>query len=240
MDKIGSHFKQEVRHFANLLGRVSCKQKIEDVHQLRVSGRRLRALLWVLQNQNRITESKALKKSLKKLGRKLGDRRQLDVALKDARHFHLKTKKIKQLKKSRGDKLAKFIKNGEPERVLLDLRDLATHLSVKTKSNQIIKNQLRKDLEPWLHSRPKSRLDFHHLRIDAKKVRYVFEALNIPSQNLEKLQDKLGKFHDLQVLKGYTKKNKAIKRAEKKTLKKANKLIRPALESSVEVLKTLH
>ena len=61
----------------------------ESVHKLRVNVRRIRAVIWLSEHGDPKLSFKKLSSSLRRLSRSLGEIRQLDVAVKDAKTYKL-------------------------------------------------------------------------------------------------------------------------------------------------------
>lgn len=98
---------------------------------------------------------------------------------------------------------------------------------------------MRSTLKMWLKQKRFSIEELHQLRVSTKKIRYAFECLDLPMEDLKELQDHLGKSHDLTVLREYFKDPKVVRQKDRKERKAVEKRIRPALRSSLEVLNLL-
>jgi len=239
MELVEKYFKQQVLSFNKLAQSQARRMTLEGVHDLRVSTRRLRSLLWLIKTA-KVPIPTNTKKFLKDLGHTLGEKRKWDVALQGARKYQLSQKSLLRKQKKAGRDLQKVLKSPETLTLTKGLR--ALERSFKDRNLKIPKKDLDTleiEIKKWLAAKKLSRKKMHNLRIEAKKMRYVFEALDAPVADLEKLQDRLGKSHDLTVLNDYFHSPKSVKRAEKKEHKKAKKQIRPALRSSLDVIKSL-
>lgn len=239
MELLEEHFREQIKTFTHHLETQSHQLSVEGVHQLRVTARRLRAMLLLLE-ENGHPVSPHLKDSLKILRQALGDRRQWDVAIKGAQKYHLKEDHLMMDQEVAGLLLKDTLKDPGVRALPKELNEL--DLSLKNKNIQIQENSLkkmRKEMKSWLKSKNLSAQEMHELRIATKKIRYAFEALDLPTAKLESLQDHLGKSHDLMVLCEYFDTPKSVKRDEKRERKKAKKQIRPALRSSLDVLESL-
>jgi CHAD domain-containing protein len=239
MELVEKYFKHQVRGFNKLVQSQSQRLTLEGVHDLRVSTRRLRSLLWLIKSTKAPIPANT-KKALKDLGSALGEKRKWDVALKGARKYHLSQKSLLKKQKKAGQDLRKVLK--KPQTLALKLNLTSLNRSFKNQNLKIPQKDLRTlkiEIKKWLQSKNLTRAEMHELRISAKKMRYVFEALNSPVKELEKLQDRLGKSHDLTMLNDYFHSPKTVKKDEKKEMKRAKKQIRPALRSSLDVVKSL-
>ena len=72
----------------------------KNVHELRVTVRRIRAALWLIEHGSPRISFGKLPSSLRKIGQVLGEQRELDVAIQDGTNYHLKTKKLKSQRRS--------------------------------------------------------------------------------------------------------------------------------------------
>ena len=180
------------------------------------------------------------KNSLKKLARALGERRQWDVTLKGAHKYHLKDGRLREDQKQEGAKLRRLLHSAEVKALPRELA--AFERTLKNEKIQIHPDQLKKmrsQIKSWLKQKKFSAKELHRLRISTKKIRYAFECMDIPVEQLKGLQDQLGKSHDLTVLSEYFDQPKSVRKADHKERRHAKKRIRPALRSSLEVLEVL-
>ncbi|WP_413288080.1 CHAD domain-containing protein [Bdellovibrio sp. HCB337] len=239
MELLEEHLSDQIKIFNRHLKTQTHQLSTEGVHQLRISTRRLRAVLSLL-DESGYKISPDVSSSLKLLRQSLGGRRQWDVALKGAKKYHLKEERLRKKQATAGILLKDAIMNSDVQKLPKSLQ--ALDRSLKSKKIQVKKTSLqkmRKNLKHWLSHKKLNVHEMHELRIATKKIRYAFEALDLPTEKLEELQDHLGKSHDLLILCEYFDTPKSVKRDEKRERKKAKKQIRPALRSSLDVLESL-
>lgn len=240
MDFVEAHFKDEVETFSRLLRAQTKSLTAKGIHDLRVSTRRLRAQIVMIEKNTAHRLIVNAENSLKKLGRALGERRQWDVALTAAHKYHLKDGQLRDDQKDAGAKLRKLLHRAEVKALPKQLA--AFERTLKNEKIQIQGRQLKKmrsQLKSWLKQKKFSAKEMHQLRISTKKIRYAFECMDLPVQELKDLQDHLGKSHDLTVLSKYFDQPKLLRKADQKERRQAKKRIRPALRSSLEVLNVI-
>lgn len=240
MDFIEAYFKSEVETFSHLLRSQTKSLTAKGVHDLRVSTRRLRAQIAMIEKNTAHHLIANAENSLKKLGRALGERRQWDVALRGAHKYHLKDGKLREDRKNAGAKLHTLLRSGEVQALPKQLA--AFERTLKNEKIQIRADQLKKmrsQLKLWLKQKNFSPKELHELRISTKKIRYAFECMDLSVKDLKDLQDHLGKSHDLTVLSEYFDQPRSVRKADRKERRQAKKRIRPALRSSLEVLEVL-
>lgn len=240
MDFVEAHFQQEIKNFRRLLRAQSHHLTVAGVHDLRVCTRRLRAQLGLIEENSQHQVLARSGKALKKLGRALGERRQWDVTLKEAHKFHLAEDELRKDQTRAGQKLQKILQNPD----IQALPDELKHFEQTLNSEKIFIDKkffkgMRSQLKTWLKYKKFSSKDLHELRISTKKIRYAFECMDLPIDDLKDLQDHLGKSHDLTVLREYFDDPKVVRQADRKERRRATKRIRPALSTSLEVLNLL-
>jgi CHAD domain-containing protein len=212
----------------------------DDVHDLRVTTRRLRASLWVLRHCMESSAAERLHKELRAIGSVLGERRMWDIAEHDAETYGADTGPIEKKRTRAQAKLRHALRGARVRSVRRDLRKL----------EKMIPGLILERLVPWLQGyewelayrlqrRPKTPTERHELRIQAKKVRYVLECLGRSSVNLEKLQDHLGREHDLDFLREVIGAKRALMRDKRVAAQRANRAMTPALRSGMRELHTL-
>lgn len=216
------------------------KLSVDDVHDLRVTTRRLRASLSVLLHG---MESKAARKAhrkLRTLGLALGERRMWDIAMRDAITYQLSTATMKKrharssqalqraLGKKRIDVLLAGLDEVEPEISLIPFERVGPWLA-----------SFEWELAYRLLQPPRTPKARHQLRIQMKKVRYVLESFGRSSRSLRKLQDHLGREHDLVVLQTYVGRKANVARDARRERLRADKVRGPALRSAMRNLRAL-
>ncbi|HEY8272001.1 MAG TPA: CHAD domain-containing protein [Pseudobdellovibrionaceae bacterium] len=237
MEVVENQFQEQVKIFNKLMHSQSQRLSLEGVHDLRVSTRRLRSLIDLLEKSTAHKVPKAAKKSLKELGDLLGDRRQWDVALQGARRYHLNTQGLLKDQRAAGSKLHKILQRPEIQKIPHELRIFGEGLGVdRVPVRDKLLQKVSTELKQWIRQKKFSKKEIHLLRISMKKIRYTFEFLDLPVNDLKDLQESLGQCHDLTVLSDYFGRPKKVKKDEQKKYKKIQKRIRPALRSSLDVL----
>jgi CHAD domain-containing protein len=220
-----------------------------NVHQLRVLCRRTTTILWLLDQALDQKPLKKARRSLRKLGRALGDKRQLDIARRDAEGYDVVIPGRRRLqKKAKRAACAALTKKKRAR--------LATHLeAAMTAAGHGLAADMTEPLralagtcEPWLDGVSGDREEVHRLRIEMKKIRYALAACGADVAPLKALQDQLGKAHDLHILltyvdaQGKSERAKtgraAIERDEAAAFEAATKLVRPAVEFALARLLT--
>jgi CHAD domain-containing protein len=224
------HFARLLRRFSLLHGQTRRSPSEDHVHRLRVTARKIRALLWLLREEERLPEGRVLEGRLRALGRVLGGQRETDIALRDGRSYHLPVSSLRRAREKNQRAVQAALR--EPENRLL-LRDLprAGRLLRALRQPKIrprLKKLARRS-EKW-RARPLRRGELHALRIEVKKMRYALEAFGHPAERLGKLQDLLGKAHDLEVLRGKLGRRAAAARDEERLARRARKRAGKALK----------
>jgi CHAD domain-containing protein len=189
----------QLKILSQLLTKSSKRLTSNRIHQLRVTIRRLSVVL--------------TSRKLQKLAKVLGKDRDLDVAIKNAKIYHMGSKKLKQAKRlARKDSekaVKKFALKG-PER------------SSRSKLVVIYKRMMRKNLVEFekYQSINLGHKKLHKLRILMKEIRYGLEAIGKPDPKLKKMQDLLGHIHDLEVLEKLKFRKKSIQKEKEATVTK--------------------
>ena len=208
-----------------------------DVHALRVAIRRAQAAFWLISHSSSHSSSRSssyssvptrfgkLKSDLKALEKALGGVRELDVAVKDARHFGMDTAPLKKRRKSAGKYLkkvsskTKMIRLGEhfldAEKSLMKSGTISLR-----RPSENLKNKMAAEL--ILSARGKK--SPHHLRIILKKVKYSLEAMGKPVTPLKKVIKLLGEAHDLEFVQTFLQKNRKVEAVQNTLNGKAKQL----------------
>jgi CHAD domain-containing protein len=212
----------------------------DDVHDLRVTTRRLRASLWVLRHCSESNLTQTAHKELRALGKALGERRMWDIVERDAETYKADITTIEKKRKRAHAKLKRALRKPRVQKLRKELRKLETS----------IPGLMMERLVPWLQGyewelayrlqrQPSELTERHELRIQAKKVRYVLECLGRRSAGLEKLQDHLGREHDLEVLREIIGMKRGLARDKRIAGVRANRVMKPALRSGMRELRSL-
>ncbi len=202
---IANDFWRMSKQFSRLARRVRKSSNPEDLHDLRVLTRRFRAVIWLSRHSRGGPRLGRLKKMLRDLGKALGERRALDVMAKDAVRYGLRRRdldhKLKlDMKKARGKIMTALSK-----RRLCELERLLSHARDRLRDRQAedfslaVSELIAKSVELQA-LRPKQAKEWHLLRIEVKKIRYASELLKVKTSELKRVQDLLGRGHDLDVL----------------------------------------
>lgn len=213
--KIIQYITDQIELLEKHLKSVHSSPTMEKVHKLRVTIRRIRSVLLLADRDI---------KSLKKLAKNLGQIRDLDVAMVNARKYELDaTKLVKQRRKFAKDN-DEFLGKKQRKKIFKGLEDFLLEPKLNLNS---FKTKMRHELLA-VKGKIKDE-DLHSLRITLKKVRYLFEAEGREVAYLKKVQDQLGFVHDLEVLGSYFKNDERIVKAKQRKIVAARKGITPAL-----------
>lgn len=218
-----TQLKKQISNMRDLTADVADSPKVKKVHGLRIMTRKMRASAWLLEKQKVADfDSKETKKTLKKLGRRLGKSRELDVLKEDSKTYSFKAKKIKNQGEKVDHKLQKTLTKKFRENLEQDLGILAQHWQVPSASQSAkIREQILVAIKKWPEQFPQKKSDLHSIRIDAKKMIYRLEILGEYNQDLKDLQKHLGRVHDLEILEKKFSSKKEINRAMKQHIWKA-------------------
>lgn len=222
-------FEEQLVKFKPLARKVAKRQKMGDVHDLRVVTRRLRVALWLIRQSASIKVPAKTRSSLRKLGRSLGERRQLDVAIRDAKYYKLNDSKLGPLHKKSSTSLSAFLTSKKIDALAKSLGKIHQALLCYATINFTRPMQtLRRNLNTW-PKHPTRKTDLHEFRIQAKKTLYAFEMFGQPALPLTRIKDCLGRAHDLEALGKYFKKATKLRSEEAIEIEKSRKLFKPAL-----------
>lgn len=230
-------FKTYVKKFEKQVRRTRREISPKNVHQLRVTVRRIRAVLWLAEHGTPSLSFGKLKVKLRQLGQALGSLREIDVAIRDAEKHDLPTNRLKKKRKSARRDLKRQM-TAKPSLKMMARLDEALGKIKKRREFNISHgvSLLQKRILPWTHRVLRTGDDFHRLRIITKKTRYALEAIGKPSRPLRDLQEILGKGHDLEVLQNYLGKEPALQAEMKKQYNQARRLVRPTIRFAVKSL----
>lgn len=210
----------------------------KKVHEKRVSTRRLRMALWWLEKASK-KEGKPFRKArraLGKLGKALGERRQWDVLVRDAKKYGISTDSIEKDREKAGKAIpAYFEAHGEQieKRLQKALKRASSAPSLKTARPL---QRLQEGLKQWLDHPPQSKEEFHQARIALKKARYVMESLGLDVRAVKDVQDSLGEAHDLEVLQEILGGNQKAAAAEAKARGEAAEALSLTLANAIKAL----
>lgn len=237
--KLQENFGAKTQSFRRLSLEVRRHPNEEHVHELRVTARRLRAILWVLKRRPESVVNKPLDQELKKLIELLGEQRELDVAIKDAVNYQLPIARLQLFRKEKQKHIRRYLWSGHRSNILHGLKITKDMLRDRPDFHAgRVLQKLECKLKHWQH-RKLHRKELHKFRIVMKKVRYVLEAFGYPVKPLRKLQDHLGNAHDLEMLGKFTGRHKKVIEGERKSQEKARKQIETSLLFSQKQLKKI-
>ena len=216
------------------------KLSVDEVHDLRVTTRRLRASLSLLRRCADMKRERGARRELRTLGRALGARRMLDIAIRDAERYGADTAPLRKRHVRASAALVRTLRRKRAKSLLDDLAAIAKEIPAAPFARLWWRFQ---DFEWELAYRaerlPRTAEEWHELRIELKKVRYVLEALGRRSVPLERLQDHLGREHDLGVLQTLIGKERAIAKDERAARLCAERVMAAALRSAMKNLQWL-
>lgn len=237
---IEASLKDGMKKFKSLSKAASKNPDQNHVHDLRVITRRLRADFWLIPRAKRTGTIRKARSDLRKLTSVLGVQRKYDVALEDARVFERKTKPIKRQLRSAKKDVLKALRFGRVRRYMVHLKQAAKDIDRISPSAFAPRiDSLCRRLERAMHRPPKTVAARHHLRIEVKKARYLLEALNHELPQLTKLQDNLGRWHDLMVLSGLSGHPKDLVEAHRKQWQLVEPSLGPVLQQATRALSKL-
>ncbi len=169
----------------------------KNVHQLRVSLRRLKTAVWMGRHSSQKLKTAGLPSALGKTSSRLGKIRDLDVMMGYAGRFHLDSHKLESERRKLMKKARKKIDSDWRHEVLLEVDGIVHRVLEHPGDLSPGIRKVKKDLTRWLKT-PVRHANLHGLRIAVKKTRYCLEVLGKPVESLKSLQDLLGQIHDLE------------------------------------------
>jgi CHAD domain-containing protein len=231
------HLQRESRNFAELIQATAKDASRKNVHDLRVCCRRLQSDLWLIPKKNRTGSIRRAYRHLGNLVDTLGDQRRYDVAWQDAKAFGVQKKKIRERREKARDRVQKFLKGKKAKKYTKDLNK-----GIK-KANQVAAafmvpqlEKLRVRSQGMLENTPTRSADWHKLRIELKRVRYVLEAFHHEIPRLKSIQDHLGRWHDMRVLADLVGNKRVVKQAQKKEVGAAQRSLKGIREKTGNAL----
>lgn len=217
-----SFVKKEVQSFVVGAAKITKDPSRKRIHQLRVSVRKLQSTLGG--------------NFLKKLNKRLGKIRDLDVLIRNAKSYHLKVNGPKKQRK----KLRKEIKERLRSKKFQNLHQELEKKAEKSLDQPQLTSRAHEmidELKTW--NRPLKEEELHSFRKTIKRIHYLLEATGQNTDILKDLQDHLGRIHDLDVLARYYKKNVNTQNDKKTEVHTTQKLIKPALRWAFKELREL-
>jgi CHAD domain-containing protein len=217
-----------LKNYAALLKR----NNLENVHEARISSRRLRASLLLLSLIKPNNDYRKFSKYFKKIGRLLGMIREVDVQIS-----FLKSLQIKPSDKELIDNLVRYLINkrskayktfrkasqNKHDKIILKLKNCFKVLQhdAGLRLNIDIEILLIKHINKLLSYNIHKYNKLHKMRITAKKLRYTLELLkpfngnifDTPISYAHKIQDVLGDLREMDIFLDFLKKNMASKKS---------------------------
>lgn len=226
-------FAVQTRKLSGLLRTNLRQSSARNVHDLRVTIRRVRAILTLLKESSKHARKSRLERELRSINQALGKIRDIDVGIANARHYGIDATPMKSRRQILEKRLKSRLAPSKQKRTNALLANFHTQIKERGKqSNGLNTSKGTRKLRRQLKNRGTKRLSedrqLHELRILFKKTRYTLEALGQSIHPLRKVQNNLGRLHDLSVLQDLAGKNKALKQDMKKYREKALHSINPA------------
>lgn len=187
--------KQEARTVRKLLRRMTFNASDEQIHDLRVGLRRIRTVLQIMKDNHVKHLTGKNRKILRKIWRRLGDARDLDVAVELAQNYQFPVEDIEERRKKANSKMIQKLNDPKIMHLVRAFKKLSRDPSLKKINTE---NTIQR-LKDELIETSKFPDDLHALRITLKKVRYFLEALNKDVEPFKKYQDILGEVNDLKM-----------------------------------------
>jgi len=248
-DRIARLLRRRAEAFDRLARRAHRRLEPTVVHDLRVLLRRIRAAVWVARRIAAVP--RGLRGELRRLGRALGERRLLDVAVADAAAFGLDADPVRVRREEAGRAVAKLLRPGRRAAVAALLRAASEAAAQAGRDEPLPRHSggsgragglgeglagRAARLEEALRRAPAGKREMHALRIEAKKARYVLEAIGRDGEILHPLQQRIGRAHDLEVLQKLLGPDEAAAREERRASTAARRMMRKAVARAVQEL----
>jgi len=198
-ERVGRLLRSQAQLFDLHARRAALRLTPDGVHDLRVLLRRIRAAVWIVARLGAAGDVRGLRRSLRRLGRALGERRLLDVAADDATAYGLDTAPLAQERERTGRAILKQLRPDRRAKLVARLRAAAAVMPAGDGLPAALAARARR-LESALARAHRSARDMHLLRIELKKARYILEALDRDAAFIKPLQDAIGRAHDLDVM----------------------------------------
>lgn len=221
---VSGYFKKEVRETKRLLDKISANMNDELKHDLRVSIRRIRSVLNILEDNGQKPLSDKKKKALRKIWRCLGKARDLDIVSSIADQYQVPVPDIKESRKAADRRLLKKLEKPATRRLLKSLKKISKNAFL----NQINCYPAIMRLRGEVQETSINQENLHAFRITLKKVRYLLEALNFDIEDFKKYQDVLGELNDLKTFLALNDSFEEIKIIHEQKKKSALEIIQPA------------
>ena len=225
------YLKKQRELFDKQSRRAFLNPSTKNVHDLRVTVRRAQAVLWLAKYSSPHFSFHRLSTSLRRLGQVLGCQRQLDVAIQDASDYNLALRELKSNRRKARHEVVEYLKARRRRDISHQIGKAV--LEMRRPSELDLEPafiELDKRIDLWLQKRKLNNEEFHKLRIVAKRARYVIEAVGKPARPLRRLQNRLGRGHDLVVLQDLTGQNTKIQAEAARQYRIGKKMVQPTLK----------
>jgi len=212
---------------------VEKQAKAEDVHDLRVLTRRLRAAVWMGRLLGGWRGFRRIRRLLRSLGRALGERRMIDVIVADAGRLGMPADSITARRPGADAVLLRAVRRTRRRGLVDRVRRAARGMTLRLGEDlPIALAGLAGRLSSAHARRYGGAAALHRLRIEAKKARYVLELLGLPTAPLVVVQRGLGRWHDLDVLQRELGRHPLAAREQRTERARAARVLDRAVETS--------
>jgi CHAD domain-containing protein len=222
------------------LSRAPRRLSADDVHDLRVTTRRLRESISMLRECGAGAGTARARRELRALGRALGACRTLDIAIEDARTYRVDAGPLEKKRVRAYGSLYRLLRPARTRRLVDDLRRAQRGI-VGAPFERLLHHLQHHEWEIAyrLAAPPRTAAERHRLRVEMKKVRYMIESVGRKSASLRRLQDHLGREHDLAVLQELVGRVPRAGRDGRLARARAQKALAPALRSAMRQLRAM-
>lgn len=237
--RLASALRENLRRFRGLAQQTVRDPTPDRVHDLRVVTRRIRAGFWLIPTAHRTRAIRRSRRELQRLASTLGQQRKYDVALDDATRYRCPARAIAQRRHIARRRVVRALRDKDQRRYARHLERAIEDVPARTWLFASRISELARRLHVAMRHPPRTDAARHLLRIRVKKARYLLEAARRPAARLERLQDHLGRWHDLTVLSGLTRRGKPVVAARAREWRLAERCLRPALRQATHELSGL-
>jgi CHAD domain-containing protein len=214
------------RDLSKLLPRALTKAEPDAIHRVRVTTRRLGSVLRLLSPRNRRKKRSPAEEKLRRLRRRLGKVRDLDVMLARLQAFEkqhpaaarwlisiIREKRAKSAERLGGRESLAGVASHDGELASAAARAQAQAIpgfarTIREQLDEFCERANSLSLQPGARRAGEGEIDLHSLRISGKRLRYSLEIaaaagaslLTQTQSRLKRIQDVLGDWHDYVVL----------------------------------------
>lgn len=207
----------------------------KEIYRLRVSLRRIRTVLQLLDSISIDNLSNDDQKALQRIWKTLGKQRDLDVAKATAEKLAIDCPKLKATRKKIRIKTYEKLMECSLPSVLNKIQKIAH----KQKTTKIDPSPLIADLQRQLKGEFKAVDEVHKFRIILKKVRYLLESFQLDGEKFKSFQDVFCFLNDLESFHHFCGDHKAIEVAWNHQMKICQKALPDARKLAVSELNKL-